>query len=98
MGQEDVGRAGDVSVSPFGGTANVEQLQTVPRRLKLMDRHLLQLAQWAARVLPGAHSTHQVTGELCVTGANKKLRDFFDIAIVFQHEKDRLLRVEQPSR
>src|SRR5688500_15986746 len=90
-------RARDAAVLPFGGTAHIEKLQSIPRRLQLVNGHLLQLAERITGILPGPHSADEIPGELRVAGPDKKLRYFFHIAVAFEDKQDGLFRIEQPA-
>src|SRR5207245_11462264 len=50
-----------------------------------------------SRRCPRCYPAGQITGEFCVTGAHKQTHDALEIVVAFQHEKNRLFRIEHPT-
>ena len=47
--------------------------------------------------MPRFHSADQVAGEFRVSGPNKQTYDPFKIVVIFEHQKNRLFRIEHPA-
>src|SRR5438046_10574796 len=62
-----------------------------------MHTHLSDSLEQKSRRVPRSHPAGQITGEFCVTGAHKQTHDALEIVVAFQHEKNRLVRIEHPT-
>src|SRR6266487_7162558 len=62
-----------------------------------MHTHLSDSLEQKSRRVPRSHPAGQITGEFCVTGAHKQTHDALEIVVAFQHEKNRLFRIEHPT-
>src|SRR6059058_1112601 len=82
---------------PFTRRTHIYNLQTRSAFIQLMHSHLANLGIRKTGSVPRLHSADEVAGKLGITGANKQAYDFFEVILTFEHQKNRLVRIEHPT-
>src|SRR5437762_11398834 len=63
-----------------------------------MHAHLPDFFEWKSACIPCFHPANEITSELRITSTNKELHHFFQIAFAFEHQENRLVWIEHPTR
>src|SRR5206468_12165802 len=87
--------AGNMTLFPFTGRTHIDDLQRRLSIVQLVDAHLSDPFQRKSRCMPRFHSADQIAGEFRVSGPNNQTHDSFKIVVIFEHEKNRLFRIER---
>src|SRR6266487_2587139 len=87
-----------MSFFPFTRRADVENLERRFAFVKLMHAHLPDCFEWKSACVPCFHPANEITSELRITSTNKELHHFFQIAFAFEHQENRLVWIEHPTR
>src|SRR5439155_9346900 len=82
---------------PFTRRTHIYNLQTRSAFIQLMHSHLANFGIRKTGSVPRLHSADEVAGKLGITGANKQAYDFFEVTLTFEHQKNRLVRIEHPT-